>query len=72
MTRKLASPQKIKQVRPIEGAENIECVGILGWECVSKKGESIAIFMACTAAKKKQSKQKLNVNLRNMDTTMQK
>jgi RNA ligase (TIGR02306 family) len=37
--RKLASLQKVKYVRPIDGADNIECVGILGWECVSKKGE---------------------------------
>ncbi|NCA17177.1 MAG: RNA ligase (ATP), partial [Betaproteobacteria bacterium] len=37
--RKLASVQKIKFVRPIAGADAIECVGILGWECVSKKGE---------------------------------
>lgn len=37
--RKLASLQKIKYVRPIDGADNIECVGVLGWECVSKKSE---------------------------------
>lgn len=37
--RKLASLQRIKHVRPIDGADNIEVVGILGWECVSKKGE---------------------------------
>lgn len=37
--RKLASIQKIKHVRPIEGADKIEVVGVLGWECVSKKGE---------------------------------
>jgi RNA ligase (TIGR02306 family) len=37
--RKLASLQKIAHVRPIEGADRIEAVGILGWECVSKKGE---------------------------------
>ena len=37
--RKLASIQKIKYIKPIEGADNIETVGILGWECVSKKGE---------------------------------
>lgn len=39
MSRKLASLQTIKYVRPIDGADNIECVGVLGWECVSKKGE---------------------------------
>lgn len=37
--RKLASIQKIKYIKSIEGADNIETVGILGWECVSKKGE---------------------------------
>ena len=37
--RKLASIQRINKVRPIEGADNIEAVGVLGWECVSKKGE---------------------------------
>lgn len=37
--RKLASLQSIKHIRPIEGADNIEVVGVLGWECVSKKGE---------------------------------
>ena len=37
--RKLASIQRIKFVRPIEGADAIECVGVLGWECVSKRGE---------------------------------
>lgn len=37
--RKLASVQRIKHIRPIEGADSIECVGVLGWECVAKKGE---------------------------------
>ena len=37
--RKLASLQRVKNVRPIQGADNIECVGVLGWECVTKKGE---------------------------------
>lgn len=37
--RKLASLQHIKHVRPIEGADRIEVVGVLGWECVCKKGE---------------------------------
>ena len=39
MARKLASIQRVKFVRPIEGADSIECVGVLGWECVAKKGE---------------------------------
>lgn len=37
--RKLASIQKIKYKKEIPNAEYIECVGVLGWECVSKKGE---------------------------------
>lgn len=37
--RKLASIQKIKKISPIEGADAIEKVSILGWNCVAKKGE---------------------------------
>lgn len=37
--RKLASVQRVDWVRPIEGADNIELVGIKGWQCVAKKGE---------------------------------
>jgi RNA ligase (TIGR02306 family) len=37
--RKLASIQSIKNIKPIEGADLIECVEILGWQCVSKKNE---------------------------------
>ena len=37
--RKLASIQKIKYVKPIPDADSIETVGVLGWECVSKRGE---------------------------------
>ncbi|MFZ4616458.1 MAG: RNA ligase (ATP) [Rectinemataceae bacterium] len=39
MPRKLASIQSIREVLPIEGADAIERVGILGWYCVAKKGE---------------------------------
>lgn len=39
MGRKLASIQKIWKVEPIEGADRIELVSVLGWKCVSKKGE---------------------------------
>lgn len=39
MERKLASIQIVNDVQPIEGADAIEKVTILGWECVSKKGE---------------------------------
>ena len=37
--RKLASIQRIKYVKPIPDADSIETIGVLGWECVSKKGE---------------------------------
>jgi len=39
MARKLASIQKINAVEPIDGADMIEKIGILGWHCVAKKGE---------------------------------
>jgi RNA ligase (TIGR02306 family) len=42
MTRKLASIRLIKDVNPIEGADNIEKVTIDGWTCVAKKGEFTA------------------------------
>lgn len=37
--RALAHIEKISWVKPIEGADNIELIGILGWVCISKKGE---------------------------------
>lgn len=37
--RKLASVQVIHDVLPIEGADRIELVRVLGWQCVAKKGE---------------------------------
>ncbi len=39
MDRKLASIQKIISVEPIENADKIEKVKILGWQCVVKKDE---------------------------------
>lgn len=39
MGRKLASVQYVHNVWSIEGADKIECVGVLGWKCVAKKGE---------------------------------
>ena len=39
MSRKLASVQRIKDIRPIEGADRIEIVQVLNWDCVAKKGE---------------------------------
>lgn len=37
--RKLASIQKISDICPIKGADRIELVKVLGWQCVAKKGE---------------------------------
>lgn len=39
MERKLASIQKIISIEPIENADKIEKVKILGWQCVAKKDE---------------------------------
>ena len=39
MERKLASVQKIVDVAPIENADAIERVTVLGWQCVAQKGE---------------------------------
>lgn len=38
-TRALAYTSKILWIKPIEGADNIELVGVLGWACIAKKGE---------------------------------
>jgi hypothetical protein len=37
--RQLASVQKIKSISPIEGADAIEKLEVLGWELVAKKGD---------------------------------
>ena len=37
--RALAHIEKIEWVKLIEGANNIELIGVLGWVCVAKKGE---------------------------------
>ncbi len=37
--RKLASVQKIANIEPIEKADRIELITVLGWQCVGKKGE---------------------------------
>ena len=39
MGRKLASVQKVKAIRPIEGADRIEVVQVLNWDCVAAKGQ---------------------------------
>lgn len=58
MGRKLASIQKICKIEPIENADAIELVHVLGWQCVAKKGEfkegdpcvyfEIDSFLPCT------------------------
>lgn len=37
--RKLASVQYIHHITPIEGADRIECIHVLGWQCVANKGQ---------------------------------
>lgn len=37
--RALAHVEKIEWIKPIERADNIELIGVLGWVCVAKKGE---------------------------------
>lgn len=37
--RKLASVERIWKVEPIEGADRIELVHVLGWQCVANKGQ---------------------------------
>lgn len=37
--RKLASVQYVHDITPIEGADRIECVHVLGWQCVANKGQ---------------------------------
>lgn len=39
MSRKLASVQTVRAIKPIEGADRIEVVQILNWDCVARKGE---------------------------------
>jgi hypothetical protein len=38
MARNLASVQKVLEVLPIEGADKIELIKVLGWQCVVRKG----------------------------------
>lgn len=39
MSRKLATIREIKNIKPIEGADQIECATVDGWDVVVKKGE---------------------------------
>ena len=40
MSRKLASIQKIVNIEPIEGADKIEKLTVLGWHIVASKAEN--------------------------------
>ena len=37
--RALAHTEKVEWVKPIENADNIELIGVLGWTCIAKIGE---------------------------------
>ena len=37
--RNLASVQYVPHITPIEGADRIDCVHVLGWKCVANKGQ---------------------------------
>ena len=37
--RKLASVQYVHHITPIDGADRIECIHVLGWQCVANKGQ---------------------------------
>ena len=39
MGRKLASIQRVWDIIPIDGADKVELVRVMGWQCVAKKGE---------------------------------
>jgi RNA ligase (TIGR02306 family) len=41
VTRKLASIRRIKEIRPIEGADNIVCAVVDGWELVTQKSSNL-------------------------------
>ena len=47
MARKLASIQRVWDIIPIEGADNIELIRVMGWQCVAKKGEFKKYDLAC-------------------------
>lgn len=38
-TRALAHIERVAWIKPIENADNIELIGVLGWVCIAKKGE---------------------------------
>lgn len=37
--RALAHIERISWIKPVNGADKIELVGVLGWQCIAKKGE---------------------------------
>ena len=39
MERKLASIRKVREIKPIEGADAIELAIVNGWQCIAKKSE---------------------------------
>lgn len=41
--RKLAHIEKIEWIKPIEGADNIQVCGVLGWECVIAKKDNFKV-----------------------------
>lgn len=43
MTRKLASIQKIVDIKPIKGADKIEVATVLGWQCVIAKVDNFKV-----------------------------
>jgi len=43
MDRKLASIQRIKNIRPIPNADNIVVAEVLGWECVTQKSNNFQV-----------------------------
>ena len=43
MERSLAHIEKIEWIRPIEGAQKIELIGILGWQCVVAKKDNFKV-----------------------------
>lgn len=49
--RKLASVQLVENISPIDGADSIEKIQVLGWELVSKKGEfrpgELCVYFEC-------------------------
>ena len=41
--RQLVSAQKITNIHPMEGCDNIELVQVLGWQCIVAKSEGYKV-----------------------------